>query len=294
MASQPEQRATDYAICNEHFESSSALALHKRDSPEHAEKLEKLQHKLAILRRTFECEGCFRCFGTAEALTEQKIEFERQKAERARRAALGLGLDSPTLKALTEFKRNAERLAKEHAQQVASDDELSLQTLSLEPPSDDSPWSTHADLHDSVLRRLEENGLSITFHEEGEAKDSIRDYGTTIMGASTCPNQSCPTKKWTSKNVAISIWLFDNQRYNAAVWHQRCQECESMGILKPDEESYTDRVAYRLGKWLGLASEAPRFRRRIEQPPHVKALCEGCKSGRCRAGDFRGGQVMSA
>jgi hypothetical protein len=150
MASQPEQQATDCAICNEHFESFSALALHKRDSPGHAEKLEKLQHKLAILRRTFECEGCFRCFGTAEASTEHKIEFERQRAERARRAALGLGLDSPTLKALTEFKRNAEHLATERAQQVASDDELSLQTLILQPPADDNPWSMYPSLHDSV------------------------------------------------------------------------------------------------------------------------------------------------
>jgi hypothetical protein len=118
----------------------------RRNSAEHAK---KLQHKLAMLRRTFECESCFRCFGSAEALTEHKIDSKRLAAERAQ----GNELDPQTLKALTELKRNAERVAEEHAQQEALSDELSLQTLSLQPPTDDRPWSMYPDLHESVSQR---------------------------------------------------------------------------------------------------------------------------------------------
>jgi hypothetical protein len=297
MASRPQEKATDCAICDEHFDSLSALAHHTRNSAEHAK---KLQHKLAMLRRTFECESCFRCFGSAEALTEHKIDSERLAAERSQ--APGNEFDEQTLKALTELKRESERLAAERAQQVASDNELSLQTLSLQPPTDDSPWSTYPDLHESVLQCLEGNGLSITFYEEGEAEDSIRDYDTNIMGAFICPNRSCRTEKWTSKKVAISIRLFADQQYNATVWHQRCRQCKSMGVLRLDKESYTERVVYRLHRWFGLETEDPIFSGGIRgHPPHVTELCEGCKSGHCpewvessRHGVLRGGRVTGA
>jgi hypothetical protein len=104
-----QQKAADCAICNEHFESSIALAHHIRGSAEHAK---KLREKLALLRRTFECESCYRCFGSAEALAEHKIDSKRLAAERAQ----GGELDPQTLAALTELKRNSERLAAERAQ----------------------------------------------------------------------------------------------------------------------------------------------------------------------------------
>jgi hypothetical protein len=269
-----QQEAADCAICNEHFESSIALAHHIRGSAEHAK---KLREKLALLRRTFECESCYRCFGSAEALAEHKIDSKRLAAERAQ----GGELDPQTLAALTELKRNSERLAAERAQREASDNELSLQTLSLQTPTDDKPWSTCPELHESVVQCLEGNGLSISFYEEGEAEDSIRDYDTNIMGAFICPNRSCRTEKWTSMKVAISIRLFADQQYNATVWHQRCRQCKSMGVLRLDEESYTDRVAYRLRTWLGLEREDPIFSETRGRPPHVTELCEGCKSGHC-------------
>jgi hypothetical protein len=203
MASQ--QKAADCAICDQHFESPIALAHHIRGSAEHAK---KLREKLAMLRRTFECESCYRYFGSAEALTEHKVESERLAAERAQ----GGELDPQTLAALTEFKRNSERLAAERAQQEASDNELSLQALTLQTPTDDKPWSTCPELHESVVQCLEGNGLSISFYEEGEVGDSIRDYDTNIMGAFICPNRSCRTEKWTSMKVAINIRLFADQQ----------------------------------------------------------------------------------
>jgi hypothetical protein len=272
MASQ--QKVTDCAICHQHFESPIALAHHIRGSAEHAK---KLREKLAMLRRTFECESCYRYFGSAEALTEHKVESERLAKERAQ----GGELDPQTLKALTELKRNAERLVAERAQQEASDDELSLQMLSLQTPTDDSLWTMYPDLHDSVSRCLEANGLSVDFYEEGEAENSLHDYDTNILGAFTCPNRSCQIKKWTSKKVAVSIRLFDNQQYNAAVWHQRCHKCECMGVLKLDEESYIERVVYRLRKWLGQKMVAPPWSRSKDGPEHLVELCEGCKNGHC-------------
>jgi hypothetical protein len=261
MASQ--QKAADCAICDQHFESPIALAHHIRGSAEHAR---KLREKLAMLRRTFECGSCYRCFGSAEALTEHKIDSERLAKERAQ----GGELDPQTLKALTELKRNFERLEAERAQQKASDNELSLQALSLQTPTDDKPWSTCPELHESVVQCLGGNGLSISFYEEGEVEDSIRDYDTNIMGAFICPNRSCRTEKWTSMKVAISIRLFADQQYNATVWHQRCRQCESMGVLRVDEESYTNRVAYRLRTWLGLEREDPIFSKTGDRPPDAQ------------------------
>jgi hypothetical protein len=40
-----------------------------------------------------------------------------------------------------------------------------------------------------------------------------------------------------------------------------------VGALKVDVESYTDRVVYRLGKWLGLTVEVPDYSE-DEGPPH--------------------------
>jgi hypothetical protein len=142
----------------------------------------------------------------------------------------------------------------------------------------------YPDLHDEVARQLDANGVSVEFYEEGKPEDSIRDYDTNIMGAFTCPNQSCLVQRWTSKRVAISIQLYDDEQYNAIVWHQRCQKCESMGSLELDLQSYIDRVVYRLGKWLGLQAPPPPFSGSIEGPSHKRELCEGCKSGHCQEG----------
>jgi hypothetical protein len=142
----------------------------------------------------------------------------------------------------------------------------------------------YPDLHDEISQRLAAEGLSVEFYKDGQSEDTIRDYDTNVMGAFTCPQVSCPVKKWTSKKIAISIQLFEDEEYNALVWHQRCQKCKCIGELEIDVQSYTDRVVDRLGNWLGLKVVAPPFSARVGGPPHIQALCEGCKSGHCTEG----------
>ncbi|GAB7332364.1 hypothetical protein MBLNU13_g04186t1 [Cladosporium sp. NU13] len=166
-----------------------------------------------------------------------------------------------------------------------SDEALQGHTKSSHIQPENSPWSMHPDLHEEVSQHLEANGLSVEFYEEGELEDSIRNYDTNTMGAFTCPNQSCLVQRWTSKRISISIQLYEDEQYNAIVWHQRCRKCESMGSLELDVQSYTDRVVYRLGKWLGLQAPPPPFSGSIGGPPHKRELCEGCKSNHCTHGD---------
>ena len=139
----------------------------------------------------------------------------------------------------------------------------------------------YPDLHDEVSQRLEVKGLSVAFYEEGQPEDSIRDYDTNITGVFTCPKQSCRNERWESGIVAISIQLFKDGLYNALVWHQRCQNCKSIGKLELNVQAYTDRVAYRLGKWLGLKAPFPPFSPYVDTSPHKEELCEGCKNGHC-------------
>lgn len=151
----------------------------------------------------------------------------------------------------------------------------------LQVHSQSSSWSTYPDLHDEVSQCLGANGLSVEFYEEGQLEDSIRNHDTNITGVFTCPDLSCPAKEWPSMRVAITMCLYKDKQYNALVWHQRCRKCESLGELHMDEGTYTERVAYRLGKWLGLKATVPPFSGRVVDGPHDWELCEGCKNGHC-------------
>jgi hypothetical protein len=149
--------------------------------------------------------------------------------------------------------------------------------------AENSSFCMYPDLHDEISKQLEANGLSVEFYGEGQREDTIRDSDTRISGTFTCPNQSCSVEGWSSGIVAISIQLFKHGRYNALVWHQRCRDCEAVGRLEVDVQAYTNRVVYRLGKWLGLKVAAPPYSGNILlDGPHRDELCEGCKNGHCK------------
>ena len=61
----------------------------------------------------------------------------------------------------------------------------------------------------------------ILFNEKGRDKDANKTYSTHVMGRFECKNESCNTKVWTSKMVAIVIRRFTEQKYNAVVFNQR-------------------------------------------------------------------------
>ncbi|KAI2643202.1 zinc-binding domain-containing protein [Xylaria nigripes] len=145
-------------------------------------------------------------------------------------------------------------------------------------------WSMFPSKHDEVAEILETEGLTFRFNNEDKEDGYIRDWDTSIMGRFKCNNKRCTTDGWSSKKIAIWIRMYDHERYNARVFHQHCLGCYSMA--KPIlDESYAQRVAYRLMKWSGVQLESPGHSG-ASKGPHEKRHCEGCKAGHCKAGSL--------
>ncbi|KAK0657756.1 zinc-binding domain-containing protein [Cercophora newfieldiana] len=147
---------------------------------------------------------------------------------------------------------------------------------------DEGPNAVHTypSLHGRVLEAINGSIDPIPwFSAPGEGAVD-EEYSTNIMGRFQCGNESC-------KVVAIHITKYTNSGYTAEVFGQRCRSCNKLGILTLDEQSYVDRVSYRLQKWAGVHVMAPVYNGRDDRPPHKTELCEGCKRGRCpRAASF--------
>ena len=171
-------------------------------------------------------------------------------------------------------KPKQHKKSKTRTKQEPSEQEPSAQELG-------KSWSMYPELHDSVNRLLEEDGLSFTFFPIDEDQGAIEEHDTNIMGRFRCPNQACRQSGWGSKLIAITIRMYTKQRYNARVYHQCCKSCESVSQPFPDD-SYAERIAYRLKKWSGIEMEQPSYNDRTSERPHESALCEGCKHGHCR------------
>jgi len=152
--------------------------------------------------------------------------------------------------------------------------------------------------------------LTTWFNALGTDSNSTEKYSTNIMGTFECRNQNLfvneiffplpsspplpyitaqltsttsPKSGWDSKIVAILILKYPDGGYNAHVFKHRCKSCNKLGALTLDEQSYVDRVSYRLKKWAGVKMDRPEYRGGIEGgPPHEYRLCEGCKKGHCR------------
>ncbi|RGP74669.1 hypothetical protein FSPOR_1247 [Fusarium sporotrichioides] len=145
-------------------------------------------------------------------------------------------------------------------------------------------WSMYPDLHDEVADKLDEVQLDYTFNPNDDDHSKLKAYDTNIMGRFACNNQNCSTKGWSSMKIAITIREYSRDRYNARVYHQRCKRCKKVGEPTLNEESYVDRVVYRIKKWNGVEMERPIWGGGASKGPHESALCEGCKNGHCREG----------
>jgi hypothetical protein len=153
------------------------------------------------------------------------------------------------------------------------------------------PTAMFPSLHDDVKNAL--SGEFITpepwfnpargdLNPAGGDREAITEYSTHIMGRFECRNQSCPKRNWGSKKISILIQGFPDNGYNAIVFKQRCKSCEKLGALRLDENSYVERVAYRLKKWAGIAMDRPEYHGEKKGPAHEYRLCEGCKGGFCQ------------
>jgi hypothetical protein len=136
-------------------------------------------------------------------------------------------------------------------------------------------------LHQTIANAVFEHIGSTTFHENDSDEDSTKDYSTFVRGVFTCRNHACPGAAWASGKITIVIRRYLENEYNAVVFSQRCKLCKQLGKLKLEEESYVDRVSYRLKKWAGVELEPHNYTPRV-MPPHKAHLCEGCRRGVCR------------
>jgi hypothetical protein len=140
------------------------------------------------------------------------------------------------------------------------------------------PWSLQPAKHEEVLELIHPV-LSVEFFKANGFDDCTRHHDTHIMGYFTCSNKACPKDMWSSKMIALTIRLYSGKRCNAVVWHQRCKKCQSFG--EPElEESYAERIAYRLKVWFIKPYEKIDYLPG-DPFPHKRHLCEGCKNGHC-------------
>lgn len=134
-------------------------------------------------------------------------------------------------------------------------------------------------LHRDVLDQLRQDDLDFEFKKRPNSRDLEQEYDTYIQGRFYCPNKACGKNGWSSKKVAVTIRMFTNNRYNVTVYHQRCKSCNF--VSRPSlDDSYADRVSYRLKKWSGIDVVPPVHSRESERP-HETSLCEGCRAGHC-------------
>lgn len=135
---------------------------------------------------------------------------------------------------------------------------------------------SYPEYHDLISDELP----SMSWNKKISKNGHVHEYDTNIMGTFDCTNTSCSKKRWSSKRVAITIRSYTGDRYNTVVYNQRCKACNRLGDMTIDIDSYTERVVYRLSKWLGLDVVAPDFSGK-STGPHEESLCEGCKAGHC-------------
>jgi len=140
-------------------------------------------------------------------------------------------------------------------------------------------------LHDAVLSAVDGAIPSLRFNSEDTEDGLDEEYDTCVMGSFVCTNRECKKSGWNSKKVAIWIRGYGHggpcpSGYNAVVFNQRCVSCDCLGTFTIDEQSYIERVSYRLRKWAGVAVTPPIYNLE-SRGPHVEELCEGCRNGHC-------------
>ncbi|KAJ2893290.1 hypothetical protein MKZ38_008806 [Zalerion maritima] len=138
--------------------------------------------------------------------------------------------------------------------------------------------------HEDVSKAVSHSIASAWFNKNGSDKSSNNKYSTNVMGKFRCSRNCRSGAHWSSKKVAILIRGYPGNGYDAVVFNQRCKSCDGLGALTLDQQSYVERVSYRLRKWAGVRVENQPYDGTKGLLPHKSELCEGCKRGYCKQG----------
>jgi hypothetical protein len=294
-------------LCNRNFGSEKALKQHEENSPKHAE--------------NFGCKACNRSFKSLNALGQHQDNSPAHRKTRkdsvvtsstsvpaADYARSPLPTTSSVRHQVRNSQRNGHATTKNTSHTHSTFDlpfavlKSRMQALNIPeiktivtPPKIDRAhvhtrqetrtFFTFPELHQRIAEAVAPTITSTWFNPIIEAHFNT-EYETNVMGNFTCENKRCRKSQWSSKVVAVWIKGYPRSGYNAMVYNQRCKSCDRLGSLKLDEESYVERIAYRLKKWAGVTVEMRPFSG-TSKGPHEIEHCEGCKAGHCsRALDF--------
>lgn len=170
----------------------------------------------------------------------------------------------------------------EALQQHTNDSPAHGAQSSASAPVKTPSFFTFPDLHQAVLDQAPEL-LPAPQFIESTSEPCKRKFPTYVMARFSCKAHGPTLATWGSKKVSIVIRLHHGNRYSVVVYNQGCKRCKGLGVMKLDETSYVERVAYRLKKWAGIKMEVLVYPKKSTLP-HRKDLCEGCKAGVCEAG----------
>jgi len=153
------------------------------------------------------------------------------------------------------------------------------------------PSFMYPELHEKIISLLGNDLEGLKFHEKDTNQGLRNKYQTNIMGKFKCPSKTCPKWGWSSNIVAIVIRSYPGNKYNAVIFNQRCKACNALGVFKVDEDSYAERVVYRLRVWADIPVPRPPYSGKATDP-HETEFCEGCKRGVCqRSSGYRYGYL---
>ena len=285
-------------LCNRTFGSDRALKQHEKNSPKHV---------------PFDPKACNRSFNSQTPLSQHRHDSPVQQKLRKDSATSSVApvpfthyvpLLFSTSRSIIHNGRRSRHTTTESSSRAKPTFDLPstsledrLQALTIPdvdtmvaPPETDQARIptrqeetrtsfTFPELHQRICEAVAPRITSMWFNNNTDAYFED-EYTTCVMGKFICNNNRCRKKGWSSKLVAIWIRRYPRSGYNAIVYNQHCKSCDRLGIFRLNEESYVDRIAYRLKRWAGVAVEKPPFREKT-RVPHKSDLCEGCKVRNC-------------
>ncbi|KAK6347944.1 hypothetical protein TWF718_005764 [Orbilia javanica] len=222
---------------------------------------------------------------TTESDEIESFQKELQNMDKYTLNHLEIAIYTRTQRRLIHEERCQRSVARKAAKLVNN------QAQVLEPKPDairtlkDPPkhWYHFPEYHDLIDSKV----TGVLF--EDTDNNGTLEWQTNLAGTFKCSKGGC-NHEWESWIIFTIIRQYElangNIGYNAKVFNQRCIKCKSLGIMTLDRDTYAERVIRRLKVWKGEKVEAIEVSSK-RTLPHIERLCEGCKAGRCRAGDWK-------
>lgn len=271
-------------ICKRSYRSEDALKMHMRDSPAHLKRVD--------------CLVCERTFGSAEALNQHRrdahdiVKTSKEPAKSDTEtppSSQNTGLSSATSHSaetdmsvlMSSLSLQQQASARPLTQSADKAPSKKTKKMLRDPDEEKRTFFTFPNLHERVRDAIFPDVGSTWFQDDDRSTGFLEQYTSNVSGHFTCNNKTCRKHQWSSGVVTFRIRGYARNGYSASVFNQRCRDCNHLGSFSLDEQSYVERVAYRVKKWAGVAMARPYYNPVGPQGPHEEDFCEGCALGIC-------------